>query len=195
MEMKYLSKLQTRIDSVENNLVEGSKSTTEKQKELLQELLEDYDHKIREVDKKFQCQKEKMMKKEEVKCEECGETFAKKYDLRNHIKCLHPKNISCDIFDSIFHKSWEYETHLESHAKPKDNKCDICGKAFFLEWRLKQHMNVHMNPQVRNCHYFNNNKMCPFDDIGCKFKHVDSKQCKNPTSCKTKLCPLKHVVV
>ena len=44
---------------------------------MLQELLEDNDRKIREVDKKFQCQKEKMKKKEEVKCEECGETFAK----------------------------------------------------------------------------------------------------------------------
>ena len=45
---KGLSKLQTRIDSVENNLVEGFKSTTEKQKEVLQELLEDNDRKIRE---------------------------------------------------------------------------------------------------------------------------------------------------
>ena len=44
-------------------------------------------------------------------------------------------------------------------------------KTLLMEWRLKQQKNVPMNSQVRNCHYYNSNTVCPFDDIGCKFKH------------------------
>ena len=65
---------------------------------------------------------------EQFKCDECGEIFMKKIDLRTHIKRTHPKNISCDICDKIFHESWQYERHLESHSIVKDKKCDICEK-------------------------------------------------------------------
>ena len=126
-------------------------------------------------------------------CQECGEVFLKKLEVRNHVKKDHPKTISCDCCDSSFHESWEYEVHLESNSKAKDKKCDVCGKEFFLEWRFKQHMNVHHNPYVKSCHYYNNNKVCPFEPVGCKFKHVKSKQCKNQTNCKNKLCPLQHL--
>ena len=105
---------------------------------------------------------------------------------------MHPKQIVCDVCSETFQESWQFEVHLESHEQTKDNKCDTCGKTFFLEWRLKQHMNVHTNPRIRNCHYFNNNKACPFNTIGCKFKHSDSELCSSTKSCKTKLCPKKH---
>ena len=131
-------------------------------------------------------------KRETIKCDECGDTFYKKIDLRTHIQQLHPKHISCDVCSEMFQESWKYEVHLESHEKTKDYRCDICGKTFFLEWRLKQHMKVHTNPHLRNCHYFNNNLVCPFDAIGCKFKHSHSELCSSPKSCKTKLCHKKH---
>ena len=39
-------------------------------------------------------------KQEELfKCD--GEVFGKKIDLRKHIICTHPKNITCDICDKI----------------------------------------------------------------------------------------------
>lgn len=195
---KDLTQLEGKIESIEDKLIVGLKSTTEKHnkdKQMLKELLEENDRKIKEVDENIQQQKNYMKKQEErYKCDECGEVFGKKIDLRTHIKCTHPKNIFCDICDQIFHESWQYEKHLETHSIVKDKNCETCGKTFYLEWRLNQHLNVHNNPQVRNCHYFNNDKVCPFDAVGCKFKHTDSKRCKNPTSCKTKLCSLKHLV-
>ena len=42
------------------------------------------------------------------------------------------------------------------------------------------------------CHYFNNGKVCPYDDIGCKFKHKDSDKCKYDKYCNFKLCQYKH---
>ena len=93
---------------------------------MLQELLEENNKKIREVEENFQHQKGKIKKKEEIlKCDECGETFSGKINLRNHTKHFHPKNISCDICDLIYHERWEYEKHLESNKKPKDQKCEM----------------------------------------------------------------------
>ena len=53
---KDLTKLEGKMDSVEEKLLDGFKSTTKKQKEdreMLKELLEDNDRKIREVDEIF----------------------------------------------------------------------------------------------------------------------------------------------
>ena len=39
---------------------------------------------------------------------------------------------------------------------------------------------------------FNNEKVCPFEEVGCKFLHEASEVCFNKGSCKIKLCPYKH---
>jgi formylmethanofuran dehydrogenase subunit E len=87
---KDLSKLEHKLDSVENKFAKGFKSTTEKNNEdrkLLKELLEENNKMIKEVEENFQHQKGKIKKKEEIlKCDECGETFSGKIYLRNHIK-------------------------------------------------------------------------------------------------------------
>ena len=106
----------------------------------------------------------------------------------------HPKFIKCDYCDETFNESWKYETHIETHGIWKNKKCEICGKGFYLEWRLKQHVNIHKNQNTKNCHYYNNDKFCPYDQVGCKFRHIKSKQCENQAKCKTKLCPNQHIV-
>ena len=42
------------------------------------------------------------------------------------------------------------------------------------------------------CHYFNNNKVCPFNDIGCMFKHSESDKCRFGENCQFKLCQFRH---
>ena len=41
------------------------------------------------------------------------------------------------------------------------------------------------------CHYFNNNKDCPFDDQ-CVYLHEDSEKCKFGRGCERKMCMYKH---
>ena len=105
---KDLTHLEGKIDSIEDKLVVGLKSTTEKHnkdKQMLKELLEENDRKIKEVDENIQQQKNSMKKQEErFKCDECGEVFGKKIDLRTHIKHTCPKNITCDTCDQYFMK-------------------------------------------------------------------------------------------
>ena len=205
---KKMVNIDEKIDSVQDNLEEVTKinnlklekqisESDEKHKserELLKRLFEENKQKIEEVERNMKIQKKNSKKQErQFYCEECGKYFPNKLCLRKHVKQDHPKTFKCETCDALFTESWQLETHLESHTiKAKENKCDICGKEFFLKWRFKQHMNVHQNPNIKPCHYFNNNKACPFEPIGCKFKHVEAIQCKNKTTCKNKLCPLQH---
>ena len=41
------------------------------------------------------------------------------------------------------------------------------------------------------CHYYNNNKDCPFDDV-CIFEHDESPQCKYGKGCERKMCMYTH---
>ena len=53
-------------------------------------------------------------------------------------------------------------------------------------------MTINTKVFVQNCHYFNNGKMCPFEELGCKFLHVLAKNCKFGQRCSKRLCPLRH---
>ena len=45
---------------------------------------------------------------------------------------------------------------------------------------------------MKICHYFNDGKSCPYEDLGCKFKHKVSKECPFQDKCYRKLCQYKH---
>ena len=49
----------------------------------------------------------------------------------------------------------------------------MCNKDFYLKWRLEKHISVH-SENTRVCHYFSHKQKCPFEQIGCKFRHEDS---------------------
>ena len=155
------------------------KQETNKIKELLEENLK----KTKEVEGRIKIQKENIKKtKVKLRCEECGEFLNTKLELRSHVKTEHQKTFCCDICDVVFNESWKLETHLETHSnKIKEHKCEVCGKEFFLLWRFKQHMNVHQNPNVLTCRYNKHNKVCPYDQVGCKFKHVNQQSVRNQT--------------
>ena len=51
--------------------------------------------------------------------------------------------------------------------------CDSCNKKFVTRWRLEKHTKMHSNPKIKICRYVIKNEPCPFDKLGCKFKHVE----------------------
>ena len=53
-------------------------------------------------------------------------------------------------------------------------------------------MNVHMKENVRHCHYYNNDRHFPFEELGSEFLHDDAKICQFGQKCDRSLCPLKH---
>ena len=89
----------------------------------------------------------------------------------NHVK----RNIKCHVCGKEFSRNFELEKHIEEHQPEKEHRCDICGKLFYLEWRLNKHTDVH-SQNTKVCHFFNNQKPCPYDDIGCKFRHEQTEE-------------------
>ena len=83
--------------------------------------------------------------------------------------------------------------HIKTdHDKHQTFECDKCEKHFVIEWRLKKHMHLHTQINIKRCHYFNNEKTYPFNELGCKFQHSVAEKCKFGQKCKRRLCPNRH---
>ena len=64
------------------------------------------------------------------------------------------------------------EEHLEHHGNERPFKCSICDKGFYLKWRMEKHTSDH-RVDIKFCHYYNNDKPCPYDKVGYKFISTD----------------------
>ena len=102
-----------------------------------------------------------------LKCDDCEKCFANQGKLDDHVTRTHPK-YECEDCDKIF----KYETILEKHKEAAHEEIKLY------------------------CHYFNNDKDCPYDDDdgddGCIYMHEDSVPCKFGSGCERKLCMFKH---
>ena len=81
------------------------------------------------------------------------------------------------------------EAHLKTHNEMQPFSCDKCEKKFYLKWRLEKHRGSHYTKKL--CHYYNNQKACPYEDIGCMFRHEVSSLCRFST-CNNILCQYRH---
>ena len=128
-----------------------------------------------------------------IKCKFCEETFISKRNLKKHLRDSHPIQIKCNDCTEIFVKNSDLEVHLEEqHVRSMEYKCDKCDKKFALKWRLKKHLEVHSKENTKFCHYFNNEKYCPYERIGCKFLHQNSSICYFGKRCANNLCQFRH---
>ena len=101
--------------------------------------------------------------------------------------------IKCNLCDKGFERFNDLENHIKAiHDNPEKFKCGQCSKDFVLKWRLKKHLKIHTQEFVQYCHYYNNDKFCPFEELGCKFLHEVAKDCKFGQKCKKGMCPRRH---
>ena len=102
----------------------------------------------------------------------------------------------CDSCDMVFSKNCDFELHLEiEHKTEKQFKYEKCEMTFVLNWRFKKHVGIHEEKNISNrkfCHYFNNDKECPFITLGCMFRHENAPKCKFIGKCSKPLCSFKH---
>ena len=54
-------------------------------------------------------------------------------------------------------------------------------------------MKIHTQEFVKFCHYYNNDKFCPFEELGCKFLHQVAQNYRHGITCKIWLCPRRHM--
>ena len=89
--------------------------------------------------------------------------------------------------------NYELEEHMMNmHAESEMFSCKHCNKSFVMSWRLKKHVREHQKINKRRCHYFNNDKECPFEKIGCKFSHEVAPECKFGFLCEKTKCQYRH---
>ena len=135
--------------------------------------------------------KERQDVEKDLECKTCGKHFVTKVDLREHIKNDHTKKSKCAQCNEVFSESWKMEKHMKTHASVEVFKCTICDKDFYTKWRMDKLIADHGEVK-KYCHYFNNNKFCPYEEIGCKFEPEDSEICRYDQNCNFKLCQCKH---
>ena len=107
------------------------------------------------------------------------------------MKEKHKKFIKCRKCDETFDETFQLENHMKEH-EVQTFKCEVCEKSFYIKWRLEKHKTMHQQSDVKFCHYFNNEKLCPFEEIGCMFRHAKAEPCKFKNSCKSYLCQFQH---
>jgi hypothetical protein len=101
--------------------------------------------------------------------------------------------LKCKMCDNKFKKFCDLELHIKrKHENHDEFECDQCKKKFVTNWRLRKHMTNHSVKVKKYCHYFNNSKECPFEDLGCKFLHILSGKCKYSQICDNNLCSYQH---
>ena len=127
-----------------------------------------------------------------IKCFKCEKTFQTKPLLMNHMTESHKKDRKCNQCDITFIQMNDLEHHIKSIHQAKLNfKCDQCDKRFFTDWRLQKHKRMH-STTGKKCHYFNNGKFCPYEELGCRYKHEVSQKCKFDDKCRKSLCQYVH---
>ena len=60
------------------------------------------------------------------------------------------------------------------------------------KWRFKKHLQQHESQNWKYCHFFNNNKFCRFEEIGCMYEHEVAPSCGNQSNCRVNLCQYRH---
>ena len=82
---------------------------------------------------------------------------------------------------------YKLEEHLRIiHDKNIKHSCEHCEMGFVTQQSLRNHMKTQHKQVARTCHFFNNEKECPYLEIGCKFEHSQAQLCKYKDICHRK---------
>ena len=103
-------------------------------------------------------------------------------------KCAEDK-FQCEDCEKCFKEERKLDEHV--NRVHKKYECDECDKVFNFDTVLEKHIEAVHEDSKLFCHYFNNDKDCPYNDQ-CIFLHEESATCKFGTGCERVLCMFKH---
>ena len=134
---------------------------------------------------------EKNMKRSKnvnFKCHNCGEKFESVGDLKKHKADGCQGDFVCEECDKKFQNESKLEMHKLTHKK---FECDECDRIFKHQAILEKHIQAAHEDITLYCHYFNNDKDCPYENE-CIFVHEESEICKFSSGCERLLCMYRH---
>ena len=121
-------------------------------------------------------------------CKRCDENLESVNDVRKHRSRASIEVFKCDQCMKEFDQMWKMRAHEKKHKK---YQCDKCERSFEYQDILKKHKLVSHENTKLYCHFFNNEKTCPYNDK-CIFLHADSKFCRYDSNFERDLCMFKH---
>ena len=151
---------------------------------------EELKNKIEEINRKYDKLENIIKKQSKFQCYVCKRKFEKMNDLKNHKENedCGKEEYQCDDCE----KSYKTNDKLEMHKKVHQRfECEECDNQYKFERNLMKHMEAVHGNRTLYCHFYNNDKDCPYDDE-CVFAHEDSPKCKFGKGCERILCMFQH---
>ena len=127
------------------------------------------------------------------KCRKCNEYFENVEKFQDHKEnsetCdANPYPFQCEKCELAYTSEKQLSSHQEKHGR---FPCEKCEKIFSFEVLLEKHMTAVHGKMHIYCHYYNNNKQCPFSEE-CIFAHKIAKECIYGNQCERMYCMFKH---
>ena len=89
----------------------------------------------------------------------------------------HRHLLKCILCSDAFKNISELEEHIQGkHEEYETFECETRSKKFVTNFRLEKHIKMHLNVAIKTCHYFRRRKPCPYENLGCKFRHELGKK-------------------
>ena len=134
------SKLKEKLNMVENNFEKLSG-----------------EHKSLQAD--FKIEKERRNQR----CSNCDHKSENKINLKKHKNEHRSRSeiIKCEQCEKEFSEEWKLRAHEKKHKK---YQCDQCDKTFEYLDIKKKHILISHEKTKLYCHFFNNQKTCPFEE-------------------------------
>ena len=112
-------------------------------------------------------------------CEECGKAFARKENLKKHMKVheggkTRPGDYICEDCGKGFDKKEYLIKHMIVHEGKKEYKCEYCDKSFSIADNLMKHINtVHLDK------FEQTQRKTAFSCTQCEFECIQMDQLKD----------------
>lgn len=84
-------------------------------------------------------------------CEDCGDKFKTKQQLRNHYNVHDAVRFLCQFCGATFSRESTLVDHERTHEQPDRFKCPQCNKIFSYKSSLKDHLRTHEDARPYTC--------------------------------------------
>ncbi|XP_064802287.1 zinc finger protein 70-like [Oncorhynchus masou masou] len=97
------------------------------------------------------CCKPNTLSRNTLSCCDCGETFALKADLQEHVTLAKKRPSECCLCKKQYNSTCKLKAHIRLCHVEKPSTCPFCGKTFKLKGYLSRHMKIHTGEKPFSC--------------------------------------------